>query len=53
MSYELPCLCFAKASHAQEAFVVVNGHDSGNNGASNPNLTTIVDEFEKNISVIK
>ena len=46
-------LSFAKTSHANEALVVINRHNSRNNGASNSNLATIIHKFEVNVSVIK
>lgn len=46
-------LGFAESSHTQEALVIVDGHNTGNNGAFYPNLTTIVDKFEEDISVIE
>ena len=46
-------LCFAETSHTYEAFIVVDGHNSRNNGTGNSNLTTVVDKFEENVSVIE
>ncbi|MFS7942782.1 hypothetical protein Hanom_Chr06g00492501 [Helianthus anomalus] len=46
-------LSFAETSHANEAVIVVNGHDAGNNGTSNSNLPTIIHKFEKIVNIVE
>lgn len=46
-------LGFAEASHTEEALVIVNGHNTRNNGACYSNLTTIIHKFEEIVSVIE
>lgn len=46
-------LCFAKTSHAQEALIVINGHNSRNNGTIYSNLATVIHKLEKDIGIIE
>lgn len=42
-----------KASYAQVAFVVIDRHNSRNNGTSNSNLSAIIEKLEEYISIIE
>lgn len=44
---------FAKPSHAEETFVIINWHYARNNRTSYSNLPTIIHKLEKNISIIE
>lgn len=44
---------FAKARHADKPFIVIDWHDARNNGAGNANLSTVINKFQKHVSIIK
>lgn len=46
-------LGFTESSHAKETPVVIDGHDTRNNGTSNSNLAAIIYKLEENVSVIE
>jgi hypothetical protein len=46
-------LSFAESSHAHETFVVIYWHDARNNGTCYTNLTAVIHELEKDISIVE
>lgn len=46
-------LCFAEASHAKEALVIVNGHNTRYNRTGYPDLTAIIHKFKEDVSVVE
>jgi hypothetical protein len=46
-------LGFAKTSHTYEALVVINRHNTRDNGTIDSDLAAVIHKFQENISIIK